>query len=289
MLLRHDLNTTGIRMKRIQMDPLFNPERLERPDSILVLPRAYQPEFSKNYGNKPTVLAAMQTFAGGNTAAVRIRNASGNQVEFKVEEEQSSDSEVQHVPESIGYLVGDAGLIHDSSGRVIGELITTRLGQPSRSQWDRVDLRHNYTSAVVVAQTSSFNGSDPAHIRLRGVGSNSFDLQIEEWSYLDGIHNFEDISCLVVESGRHRLQDGTALEAGIVNVNNNWTSVSFGTPFGGNPVVLSQCITRNGTDPVVTRQRNIANTGFDVRLQEEEARDMGGHVNEIVGYVALFR
>jgi len=242
-----------------------------------------------DYGTKPAVLANMQTFAGDNTAAVRVRNASQDRLEFSVQEEQSSDNEIQHVAETIGYMVGNEGLIHDSSGRVIGELVTIRLGQPSRNQWEQANLSQNYTNPIVIAQISSFNGSQPAQIRLQAVNSNSFELQIEEWAYLDGQHIYEDVSYLVVESGRHRLQDGTILETGVTTVNQNWTTVGFGTAFDGTPIVLSQCMTRDGSDPVITRQRNISTTGFDVRLQEEEANATGPHVNETVGYVGLFR
>ncbi len=242
-----------------------------------------------DYGSKPVVLADMQTFAGTDTAAVRIRNAAQNQLDFSIQEEQSNDTEIQHAAETIGYLVGNSGQIHDSSGRLIGELVTTRLGQPGRAQWERIYLSQSYTNPVVIAQISSFNGIQPAQIRLQAVDSNSFDIQIEEWSYLDGQHNYEDVSYLVIEAGRHRLQDGTTIETGVASVNDNWTSVGFGNAFDGTPIVLSQCMSRGGNDPVVTRQRNINTMGFDIRLQEEEANASGPHVNETVGYVGIFR
>ncbi len=141
----------------------------------------------------------------------------------------------------------------------------------------------------MIAQISSYNGNQPSQIRVKAVNSDSFDFQIEEWVYLDGKHNIEDVSYLVVEAGRHRLQDGTILEAGTGTVNLNWMTVGFSGAFAGTPVVLSQCMTRNGGDPVVTRQRNITGAGFDLRLQEEEARDPAGHVDETLGYVALHK
>jgi hypothetical protein len=44
--------------------------------------------------------------------------------------------------------------------------------------------------------------------------------------------------------------------------------------------------TYHGSQAVVTRERNISESGFEVRLQEEEAND-GVHANETIGYVAL--
>ena len=242
-----------------------------------------------DYGSKPAVLTAMQTFVGGNTAAVRVDKASGNKFDLMIEEEKSKDAEIAHLAESVGYLVGAGGLIRNTSGKVIGELATARLGQLGRGRWEIAFLRHTYTAPVVIAQISSYHGSQPAHVRIKTVDPGSFEYQIEEWAYLDGLHYIEDITYLVIEDGRHRLQDGTILEAGKATRDHQWATVNFTDQFDGEPVVLSQCMSRSGGDPVVTRQRSISATGFDIRLQEEEAKESGGHVNETIGYAALYR
>ena len=244
-----------------------------------------------NYGPRPAVVAGIQTFAGTDTAVVRIRNAGGGGFDVKVQEERSLDKEIGHVEESIGYLAGEAGRIHDVSGRAVGELGTTSMGQAMRDHRERVRLLGSYACPVVVATIRTFNGPQPSHIRVTEceAGADSFFMFIEEWLYLDGHHVAEDVSYLVVEAGRHRLRDRSELEAGVVGADHKWTSVEFEQPFSGNPVVLSQCMTRNGPDPVVTRQRNVKAGGFEVRLQEEEwkTRDHLFHVKETIGYVAL--
>jgi len=53
----------------------------------------------------PMVLADMQTTAGGDTANLRWRNRTEVGVDLWVAEEQSKNSEMRHVGESIGYLV----------------------------------------------------------------------------------------------------------------------------------------------------------------------------------------
>ena len=244
---------------------------------------------ASDYGRRPAVVAGIQTFAGTDPAAVRIRNAGGRGFEVKVEEERSRDREVRHLPESIGYVAGEGGLIYDDSGRAVGELGTVRIGQESRDHRERVDLWNSYTRPVVVASISTWNGPQAAHIRVTESGADSFLMFIEEWLYLDGFHLAEDVGYLVVETGRHRLRDRSELEAGVVTAGHKWTSVEFESPFSGNPVVLSQCMTRKDRDPVVTRQRNVAAGGFDVRLQAEEAsrRNPAFRGTETIGYVAL--
>ena len=60
--------------------------------------------FSKAYATAPLLLADMQTAAGLEPSAVRMQNISGTGLEMKVEEEQSKDSEVAHVAETVGYI-----------------------------------------------------------------------------------------------------------------------------------------------------------------------------------------
>lgn len=62
--------------------------------------------FDREYAT-PVFLAATQTFNGANTCGLRHRNLSGSNVETKVEEERSNDTEVNHVTETVGYLVVD--------------------------------------------------------------------------------------------------------------------------------------------------------------------------------------
>lgn len=61
--------------------------------------------FSNSYTN-PVFLADMQTFNGSDPAGLRHRNLTGTSVEIKVEEEQSSTTEMDHTKaEEVGYLV----------------------------------------------------------------------------------------------------------------------------------------------------------------------------------------
>ena len=61
--------------------------------------------FPQQFPGIPVIFAAMQTFNGPNTASLRWDNKDEYGFEIKVEEEQSLDSEISHVPEGIGYMV----------------------------------------------------------------------------------------------------------------------------------------------------------------------------------------
>jgi len=59
----------------------------------------------------------MQTTNGGDTATLRYRELTGGKVSVYVEEETSRDTEVDHAPEDVGYMV----LWHPSKPVVIPE------------------------------------------------------------------------------------------------------------------------------------------------------------------------
>ena len=179
--------------------------------------------------------------------------------------------------------VGDGD---NQTADAIGEVGQVTASQ-AVGQWRTVTLEGTYTDPVVVMGPVSFNGSQPATVRVRNVTAGSFQYQLDEWNYLDGAHTTETISYLVVEAGPHDLGDGQTLVAGSRGVGTGFTTVNY-EGLGPAPVVLTQVTTVNEADAVITRLRNVGTTGFQVRLQEEEgATDGGSHADETVGWVAL--
>jgi len=164
------------------------------------------------------------------------------------------------------------------SGRV-------KFGQAHRDAWQTVQLKGRFTCPVVIAGPLSFDGAQPAMVRIRRVTGSSFQIQTDEWNYLDGSHAAETTGYLVVEAGSYLLPDGTRIDAGTLPTDHRWYIERFCTDFEKTPVVLTQCQTRNGSDAVVTRQRGISRRQFSVRLQEEERG--GSHAVETIGYVAI--
>lgn len=165
---------------------------------------------------------------------------------------------------------------------------TLSRNQPTPGTWHQFDVPAQ-PDRVVVAKPVSYNGTQPCHVRLRNVTAGDFEYKLEEWAYLDGTHTTATTNFVTVRPGDREIQlDGGStyrLKAGTVPVNHTFSTVSLGSQFTAQPIVLSQSQTFNDSDPVVTRMRNISSTSFQVRLQEEEAK--GTHTNETVGYIAL--
>jgi hypothetical protein len=242
-------------------------------------------DLEKAYFIHPVVLAAMQTNDGNDTAAVRINDPTTFDMEIKVEEEQSKDTEIRHPREVVGYLTSEPGFIEDSTGRIIGEIGQISVNQPDHSSWHTVDLQQSHINPVVMAQVMTSNDGDPAHIRVQSIQGDSFKFQIEEWDYQDGVHGIETVGFMVLEQGVHTLVDDTVVEVGTIEVNQSFATGTFMQNFNRPPTLFSQCMTVNEADAVVTRQRNITRRGFQVKLREQEI-NIDSHATETVGYVA---
>ncbi|MFB6282876.1 MAG: hypothetical protein ABEK59_02950 [Halobacteria archaeon] len=182
------------------------------------------------------------------------------------------------------------GLTVQEGTSAVGETGTLELGADD-GEWRHVELENSYEDPVVVTSPLSRNGPQAAHPRVRSVKQDSFQIQVEEWGYLDGDHVAEEVSYLVVESGSHELPDGTRIDVGTVETDESWKQVEIQGGFD-QPAVLTGAQTHrsgnvdgSGSDSVVTRTKNVDEDGFAVRVQEMESK--GNHVEEQVGYVTV--
>ncbi|CAM2007788.1 fascin domain-containing protein [Acanthopleuribacter pedis] len=245
--------------------------------------------FSANFEATPAVFSAMLTHNGGDTSIARITDTGADSFDVFIEEETSKDSETNHgSAETIGYLAMIEGDITDINGNVIGEVGTLNRAQGGADTWYSFSSYSNtYTNPVVFMQTNTINGSDPCHMRVRNVTTSGFEYQVEEWEYDDGTHNSETVAYIIVEAGSYTLPNGSKLGAKTQNnVDENWDTVTYAQSYSGTPVILSMTQTENGNDPVVTRHKNANGSFFQVKLQEEEAKN-NSHDNETIGIITI--
>jgi hypothetical protein len=223
---------------------------------------------------------------------------------IKLEEEQSKDSEVNHIDETISILaLGDKIFTQDISSDG-GDTAAIRRLAPEYGaamewgtvdgvdhNWIKIPLAKEYLNPVVVAKPVSSLGGDPGVIRVRNVSHNSFELRYNEWLYKDGWHIQERVFYLVVEAGIRSVA-GLTVEAGRLNSSkllaDGWESINFSASFGQTPGIFTSVQTYNGADPVTTRLSNCTFAGFDLTMDEEEAKN-DGHITETIGWVAIER
>lgn len=158
-----------------------------------------------------------------------------------------------------------------------------------------VKLNQTYVNPVVFAQPLSRNEGQTAVVRLTEVQPDHFTLYIQEAPNQDGSHSPETVSYMVLEVGVWELENGGFLEVGNLataagtgdqSTLQPWMPVTFKHPFAATPVVFSQVQTVNDTHWVKTRHRNPTATGFEVTLEEEEAKTTP-HGGEMIGWLAI--
>lgn len=150
--------------------------------------------FAPPYLSVPVFLAASQTSTESDPFAVRTMNLSATGLSIKLEEETSNDTETGHANEAVACLsLTTAGLL-DLNGEFVAEAGKVNIS----NTWATVSLSQKFTKPVVVFGGLE-NGGDPATIRVRNVTSQGFEVRIQEWPYLDGIHAVVQASFLVVE------------------------------------------------------------------------------------------
>jgi len=220
----------------------------------------------------------------------------------RVEEERSADWEVNHwAAERVGFisLAGQPPLVADlqtCNGSDPCALRCMLLSQEFQGEhgvatfnhlWLTVPLLNTYQEPVVLAGPATYDGLDPGVIRVRNVTPTSFQIRFQEWDYLDGWHPHEDAHVMVVERGYWDLSGGRKWLLDEVPLSNanvyapSWTALPVALT---DPIVLATQQTANGWSAVTERLSNIATTGFNVALQEQEAAD-AVHAQEILGYV----
>jgi uncharacterized protein (DUF1800 family) len=170
------------------------------------------------------------------------------------------------------------------------------INQTNGTTWNSVVFGVTFdTPPVVVMGPATESGGDPMVLRVRNVTTTGFEFQMDEWDYKDGGHITETFGYLALSEGTHLFGTQTwqvgrvsALNRGATNVTLN----GFATP----PVVLAQVETENniavnasqdGVRALKTRLHNITATGFDVRLETEEASNSVTLNSEGVSYIAV--
>jgi hypothetical protein len=153
--------------------------------------------------------------------------------------------------------------------------------------WTRITLTKTFVNPVVVAKITTYNENDPAVIRIRNVDSIGFEIRIQDWQYPDDIHSTESVSYTVIERGTYILDDGTMVEAGMVDTDSASTfkEISFNKTFTSIPVVITTVSTFNNEEPVTAKVKEIKTDKFSLSLAKQKNNSQELEV-ETVSYIA---
>jgi hypothetical protein len=173
--------------------------------------------FPFGFASKPAILACAQTTNEMDPFTIRTSSETATGFSLRLQEEQSADTETSHLNEKLGYLaISNASILYDASGSVVGESGTVS----TKATWTTVNLAYDYTKPVVLFGGLTSHDLQSAVVQVRNVTPSSFEVRVQEWSYLDGAHANESLGYFVVEgsipnSSLFYCENGsTALEPG---------------------------------------------------------------------------
>jgi hypothetical protein len=241
--------------------------------------------FDDAFDAAPTLLTQVQSFAGSDWVASRVRGTDATGFELTMQEEEYDN--VNHAWEEVGWLAIDKGAgaeggltwhAGSSTKTVNGNLRTVSYGEA----FD--------TAPLLLASIATYAGSDPVIARTGVVGTSSFTVKAQEETSKDAetYHGYESVDWLAF-SGEGTLTGGPVvhkvMESGLAVVNDQDLRITFASDFD-NPVVVATVTQRDGGEQVVARISDVGQSGFTLRLQEPDALD-GLHGYEDVSWVVV--
>jgi surface protein len=247
------------------------------------------------FKEKTVLLNQMQTYNDPDTANVRTNHLSPSSYEVKIEEETSKDKETNHGAEAFATIALTEGDILNKAGFTIGESGRLSANAATATDYKTLTFKNRYTNPIVIMEMSSYNDSEPSHIRLADKTASSVKYLIEEWDYLDQVHLTEDISYIVMEAGAHSLQAGEMAVAGEVDAETSgFTTVNIPSYANGNrfdndsPTTVFVQPHEGELDPhaLTTRIKSVNTESFQVKVEREEKQE-GINGTETVGFIAF--
>lgn len=239
--------------------------------------------FDQPYTN-PIVVFGPVAQGNADPVGIRVRNVTSTGFEFQLDEWDYLDG--VHPADPVSYIVAEQG------SYVIGGL-RWQFGKSSgvTHQPAAQTFAEAFAAApVVLTQVATANGPAAVSERISNVTATGFTLQLSEEEAADGTHSAEEVHYLAIQPGSGRLVSNTLVfeaAASAANVTNAFRQLNFGAKVA-DPFILAEAQTRNDSDPIILRYRDLHAAGVDIRAQEETSADTEvTHGNESVGYLAF--
>jgi H-type lectin domain len=240
---------------------------------------------AKNFAD-PIVIAKPVGSGGVDPALVRIDNVGPTGFDLSVQEWDYNDG--GHIAEKIGYLAVERGSqVLPSGARVEADRFTGR----SSSSFAPITFKTPFLSTpVVVLSITSRNGSAAVTTRLRRVTRTGFEYQLQEQqSNPTNSHPSETISYVAWEVSTGTI-GGVKYQVNRTGstITQEFSSISFASPFRFPPSFLADMQTANDLDPAALRYRKKNATSVQIRVEEETSLSPNtSHGAESVGYILL--
>jgi len=228
--------------------------------------------FTTSFSAIPQVIAQVSSNNGTDKVYVNVRNVTLTGFDTEIQEDTKTGYDGLHMPEEVSWYAVQGS---NNSGERAG---TVALNH----NWRTIFFANTYVGLPkILATIQTENGADIAYVKVKNLTTTSVDLKLEEAPGNDGIHTMENVAFDAFETNSASLNSGNS------TVNSNWQSVVFGTPFSQAPSFVADLRSNNDTQLATIDIRNVTNTGFEFRIEEDPHVFDGGHGNESVSWAAF--
>ena len=256
------------------------------------------------------VLAQEQSSKETDPAIAKIAGATGSTVQLFLEEDQSVTLDSSHKKENLGVIglqagtvsgarKGDAAYVPKSvldllsaanptDAPVVGSAGSISVAAASVGKAIRIEFGSRIENAVVVLTGTAAPSDDPYTLRVLTRDATGFTFMVKEWEYQDGTRTAAvTVNWLAMSAGVYTMSDGRVIEAGTMLADKTAGAVRFSTDFLDPPAVITSVMSAIDRTAVDSSPISVTKTGFEARLQSEEARMDFDRSQELVGYVAF--
>jgi hypothetical protein len=242
--------------------------------------------------DNPVVFAQPASYAGGQTAVVRITDVQSDRFTLHVDEAPNHDG--YHPWETVSYVVLEAGSweLADGTRLEVGKLDTmATVGRRVSNQWAQVTFDASFAAApVVLSQVQTNNDPEWVKTRQHAVAASGFQVALEEAEVMTQPHSMEEvIGWLAIEAGAGEW-NGHRYEAKQTppEVTDDWFSIGFEQSLGQAPRFVASLASYNDADNAHLRYDNLEATAVQVKVEEDTTYDSEtNHNGERVHYLAV--
>jgi hypothetical protein len=188
------------------------------------------------------------------------------------------------------YLLDYRGLTLDLVEDVVepdavGQAGSVTIDQTSPDAWTSVTFDQALTDASVVM--GPLGGDGPGTLRVRNVTETGFEVQIDEWDYLDGVAGPLDVQWVALEAGVHEI-GGRTFAAGSATAEGSNTNIAFGTDaFDAAPTVFAQVASDDVPTAVAAQIDRVRPNDFRIDLERQQSDKSVPHGAEEVDWIAV--
>ena len=236
----------------------------------------------------PIVIMEGLSFNGTHPSHTRIREVKASSFEYQIEEWDYLDG--AHVPETVHFIVMEAGVHTLNNGTVIV------AGKTQFKEFhERVAFGHQFeTKPIVFSSTQTFNGPDAVIVHMSNINLDGFEARLREQESLqnangDTTHALESVGFIAMDAGLGQI-GGLTYEASSTGnlVTDDFTDIGFSLFFSKPPLFLAQKVTEVGSNTSGIRWQDLSVDSVSVKVEEEQSKDEEtAHVAEDVNWIAI--